>query len=99
MDDGDIAALMKQLGAKDSDRSVAILCGAMVDRVLMDRLISHFRPMDKPNRDRLFTGEGAPLAALSARIKIAFALDIISPTERDELNCIREIRNAFAHSI
>ena len=99
MTDDDIQYLLRQFKLKDSDRSAAVMGGAVVDRVLLDRLMFSFRPMQKEHRDRLTTGDGAPLATLSARTKIAFALDIITPIERDEIDCIREVRNAFAHSI
>jgi hypothetical protein len=43
------------------------------------------------------TGD-APLATFSAKIRLAYALSIFGSSTRDDLDTIREIRNAFAHS-
>ena len=47
--------------------------------------------------EALFTNNGA-LQDFSARIKIAYAFNVIGPGAYADLNLLREIRNAFAHS-
>lgn len=45
----------------------------------------------------MFKGD-APLASFSARIRMAYALGIISKEMRADLDAIRDIRNVFAHA-
>ena len=44
-------------------------------------------------------GSEAPLSSLSARIKTAYCLGLITKKEFDDLNLIRRIRNRFAHRL
>ena len=55
-------------------------------------------PLSKEDENDLFSKAG-PLATLSAMIDMGYALGLISKEVRDELHLIREIRNAFAHTI
>jgi DNA-binding MltR family transcriptional regulator len=45
----------------------------------------------------LFENDG-PIAGIGARSALAFALDIIGEDTRADLHCLKDIRNAFAHS-
>ncbi|MGM4967818.1 MltR family transcriptional regulator [Tardiphaga sp. 1201_B9_N1_1] len=58
-------------------------------------------PSDEKEADRavsgLFEGE-APLSSFSAKIKIGYALGLYGKIVRDDLDTIRTVRNAFAHS-
>ena len=48
-------------------------------------------------RDKLFDGYG-PLASLSAKSDIAFALGIVDKATHSKLAVVRKVRNKFAHS-
>jgi DNA-binding MltR family transcriptional regulator len=54
--------------------------------------------MSEKELAELFDGT-APLSTFSAKIKIAYAMGIIGKLTRHDLEKLREIRNAFAHSI
>jgi hypothetical protein len=41
----------------------------------------------------------APLSSFSARIKLAFSLNLIPDTVYNDLERVRDVRNAFAHQI
>ena len=47
--------------------------------------------------DGLFAGNG-PLATLSAKARVAYALGAFDRETRHDIDAIREIRNAFAHA-
>jgi hypothetical protein len=82
----------------ERDRSEALVRGALIEDALERAIINRMRGLDAADKQRLF-GPIAPLSSFSAQIAIAYAIKIIGPQTRDDLDCIREIRNAFAHTI
>jgi mannitol operon repressor len=82
---------------KESDRSCALLGAAFLDEQIRGLLEAFF--VDDPKRvGELFEGSG-PVATLSSRIEVAYALGFITPTELRDLGLIRKIRNQFAHEL
>jgi DNA-binding MltR family transcriptional regulator len=81
-----------------SDRTAAILGGTIVDNALRVALLARFRPDEKDHAD-LFEGEIGPLSTFAARINVAYALRIFGRKTLSDLQCIKAIRNAFAHSL
>ena len=80
-----------------SDRAVAILIAIQLEEALRRTLVEWLRPLKKPEYKDLF-GPGQPLSSFSNRIRMCYAMGILGTQTRDELNVIREVRNAFAHS-
>jgi len=80
----------------ESDRGAAVVGTAYLDLLLRGAL-EHQMRTDADVLEALFTNNGA-LQDFSARIKIAYAFKIIGPGAYADLNLLREIRNAFAHS-
>jgi len=78
----------------ESDRGTAIVAAAVLDGLLKDLLLALFQNHDKEKE--CFSGNG-PLATFSSRINLAYSLGIISKEEQRTLNCIRKVRNDFAH--
>lgn len=92
---------MKEVLAKlsdESDTTLAIVGATLVETALRMclrvRMYSDLMPADELG---LFEGDG-PLATFSSKIRIGFAFEAVDPVMRDELNRLRTIRNAFAHS-
>jgi hypothetical protein len=82
-----------------SDYPIAIMGGAMIERALEAGILSRCVALDKDGRNRLFSFDfKGPLADLSARIKMGAALGLYGNQTQADLDCIRQIRNAFAHS-
>lgn len=84
----------------DSDRSVAIVGGSLIEQRLQELLKSKFP--DTPNtmgivRDR-FRSSGA-LGTFSVATDIAYLFQLISEAAYDELVMIRKVRNRFAHDL
>ena len=94
----DLEALEQELYVSTSDRATAVLFGAFVDDHLGRLLRSIMRAdLNSDDARRLFDPEG-PFGSFSSRILGAYALKLIGPTTRADLDLIRLIRNAFAHS-
>ena len=82
------------------DRAAALVATTMVEQALETAILSHFINLSESERSELFwSDKDAPLASFSSRIRIGYALGVFGPRVRDELTCIRNIRNVFAHSI
>jgi DNA-binding MltR family transcriptional regulator len=79
------------------DRELAIVASSLMDDVLKDLLLSCIVDISENHKKSLFD-ISAPLGTFSARINLSGAFGFISKKQRDDLNCIRNIRNEFAHS-
>jgi hypothetical protein len=81
-----------------SSRTCAIVGGTLVELHLETLIKSKMRNnLTKTELNELFNGI-APLSSFSAKIKVGYAFSLYSSRTRDNLDWIREIRNAFAHS-
>lgn len=80
-----------------SDRAVAILITIQVEDALRRALVRWLRSLTRDEYDNLF-GIMQPLSSFSAKIRLCYAMGIIGSQTRDELDLMRTIRNAFAHS-
>lgn len=82
------------------DHVIALVGAAYVEKALEVAIAFRLVALSPDEHKALFNYEkNGPLADLSAKIKMSFALDIIGPKTRDDLNHIREIRNNFAHTL
>lgn len=81
---------------KDTDRSVAISLGSIVEDGLKAALM---RRMPQLTQEETLFGPDAPLGNFSAKIRLAHALGILGPGPRNDIDRIREVRNAFAHTM
>jgi hypothetical protein len=84
--------------AGESDRSSIILMASLLDDALVFRVAKslHFDPSED-EFDRIFRLEG-PLGTFSSRMEIACLFGFIEDATYEQLNIIREMRNACAHS-
>ena len=80
-----------------TERSVALMIGALIEdrlRSVIEQRISHLTPDEMAD----FFSDNGPASDFASRIKIAYALGGIPAWIWDDVNLIREIRNAFAHT-
>ena len=80
-----------------SDQALALLDATMVERMLERVILSRMTRLKRKQRMDLFEGM-APLSTFSAKIKMAHALAILGPKTVADIEIIKDIRNAFAHS-
>ena len=79
------------------DRSCVLICAAYIDRcleILISESLLHHEVLDRS----LLTGM-MPLGTFSARISLAFCLNLIPSIYHEDFNTIRKIRNIFAHEL
>jgi Mannitol repressor len=80
-----------------TDRGAAIAGTAFLDLLIRHAIEKRMR-YDPDLQDRLFENRG-PLQDFSARFQLAFALKFIGSGAYMDLCILRDIRNAFAHSV
>jgi hypothetical protein len=82
----------------ESDRAIIILAAAVLDDMLSHILAREmiFVPTDD-QMEYIFRPDG-PLGTFSSKIELAYLFGFIEDETRSELNDIRELRNACAHS-
>jgi mannitol repressor len=81
----------------DSDRSVAIVIGSMVEIRLKNAILARCR-RDAKVEERLWQSSG-PLGSFSVKIDLALMLGLVSPAAHQDLIVMKNIRNRFAHHL
>ncbi|MFA4994877.1 MAG: hypothetical protein WC521_06200 [Bdellovibrionales bacterium] len=95
-DGGAFLDFFKQLKRERSDRAIILMCSSFVDCSLKASIATKI-----PNKDMALSlfEDGGPLQNLAAKIKMAETMNLFGPATRQNLDIIRTIRNAFAHSL
>jgi Mannitol repressor len=78
-----------------NDRTCALVLGAIAEQAIEEALLTHFVSIDPAS----FFGppQESPIT-FDVKIRLAYALGIIGQDSRDDLTCVRHIRNVFAHT-
>ncbi|MGM4892315.1 MltR family transcriptional regulator [Tardiphaga sp. 839_C3_N1_4] len=92
---GDLNRLNRMLDTLD-DRGLVLSLAAFAEGALGNLIGAFLIPGDAAKQ--LLEGFNAPLGTFSARIKMAFSLGLITASQHADLDRLRKIRNAFAHS-
>ena len=79
-----------------SDRSCAVLAGAIMDD-LLKTLLQRYLLVPANKKDDKLLGHSGPIDSFSARIELARRLNLISEHTRKALDWVRDIRNQAAH--
>jgi len=90
-------ALFYQEAMSGSDRSAAIMMGAIVENALGSLITLHLKRRDKNTIEALYERDG-PLSTFFSVINLAYAMGLINKPVSESLHSIRRIRNVFAHS-
>lgn len=81
-----------------SDRSACIIMSAMVERFLERELLMRLMISESTSKHQALLERDGALSTFFGNIHLAYALDMISQDMKDDLDILRKIRNAFAHS-
>lgn len=81
-----------------SDRAAGIVATTMLENAL-DSVLLHAIREDDPNLLKELFSDGGPLGTLSSKIKMLYALGLMTKNGRHDLDLIRKIRNDFAHKL
>ena len=87
--------------SKESDRGLVLVSASFLEEYLESLLNARFSILQTKSNsliNPLFDTFG-PLSGFSAKIKICFAIDLISEWLYRDLEIIRKLRNKFAHSV
>ena len=81
-----------------SDRGAALVGAAFIENVLEAALKSKLTKHSSALFEKIFEQQGGALRTLSAKIDLAYALNLIEVQSYKDLGEIKHIRNEFAHS-
>lgn len=81
---------------KLDDRGLVLSLAAFAEEALGSLLKAFMLPV--PTTEALIDGFNAPLGNFSSRIKAAYSFGLVSKKQFDDLEQLRKIRNAFAHT-
>jgi hypothetical protein len=93
----EIRDILKTLLDGKDHPSVALRASALVELSLTESLLSRLWTKNG-KADEELTGIDGPIATFARKIRMAEAMRVIGPDTRYELDTIKAIRNAFAHS-
>ncbi len=83
-----------------ADYAIALICQTFVERALEVAISAQLNPLDEQANQRLFDySANGPISDFAAKIKLGYSMGIFGQLTKNDLNRIREIRNAFAHSL
>jgi hypothetical protein len=83
---------------REDDREAALKSGSLVEVSLEHAIKARIIRLRKPELKSLFEGPQSPLGTFSAKIWIGYALGLYGAKAKHDLDAIKDIRNAFAHS-
>lgn len=81
---------------RGSDRSCAVLSGALLDDILKNLLKKYLLKPENEKNDKLF-GASSLFGSFALRIELSRRLNLITDEIRNALDSIRRIRNKAAH--
>jgi hypothetical protein len=93
----DFRAIHNEIIAERHDRGAALVAATLVENMLRRVIRSQLVPLTETEDDSLF-GRDAPLSTFSDMIRVGHAFGIFNKEIKQDLDRLREIRNAFAHS-
>lgn len=81
----------------ETDRGRALVAASVIEEMLEEVLKAFL--LENSATKKLFESGNAPLSTFSAKCSMSRALGLISAEEYRDIEFVRKIRNAFAHSI
>lgn len=83
----------------ESNRAAAITALAYIENNLVLAIMTRLRSLSADEQKIVFDDEIAPLRDFSAKVDMAFALNLYDDNVRQDLHRLRKIRNKFAHTL
>jgi hypothetical protein len=94
----DIDAILKEM-REAAPRSAILIGAALLEHSLTDALQNSLRQPENAQERQYFLGERQILSDFSEKIWAAYFLNLIGPKTRQDIDCVREIRNECAHNM
>ncbi len=95
--DEELDRFVKEIIDEKLARATVLVLAAHLEQALRNFLKSRMINLSRTEEEALFERD-APLSTFSKLIRVAHAFGMIDVAFRRECDCIREIRNAFAHA-
>lgn len=89
--------LFLEASNSETDRGRALVASSLIEEMLEEVLRAFL--LENAATKNLFDAANAPLSTLSAKASASRALGLISSAEFRDIEIVRKIRNAFAHSV
>jgi hypothetical protein len=96
--EGETNQAFRELANDSNDRAVAIVGAALLESTLQSALMFRLKKIGARNTIDIFRGDDAPFGSFSDKIKLGLAINLLGNPARHDLDCIREIRSAFAQT-
>ncbi len=81
----------------ETDRGRALVAASLIEEMLEEVLRGFL--LENSATKKIFDAPNAPLSTFSAKVSASRALGLISHEEFRDIELVRKIRNAFAHSV
>lgn len=94
----EMSETVNSLGTRSVDRDVVVAAGSLLETTLEFAILWGMKKFDTSLRDRQTIFGRGGIDSFAQKISVAAGLQVISETSRSQLNAIRAVRNAFAHS-
>jgi hypothetical protein len=91
-------AFHEEVQREKNDRGAAILLACHVE-ICLRYAIHHNLVVVKKESQRLLFHTGSPLISFEAKIRIGYSMGMFGKQTKVNLDCIKGIRNAFAHAV
>jgi DNA-binding MltR family transcriptional regulator len=92
----ELATVLKE-AETGPDRYAAIIIATVLEGALDQLIFQKLKVFDRKIIAGLYE-ESGPMSNFSSKIKLGFVLKLFDEITRDNLDCIRRIRNAYAHA-
>ncbi|RVU34939.1 hypothetical protein EOI86_19085 [Hwanghaeella grinnelliae] len=80
-----------------SDRASAIVATSVIERDLVKAIAA--RMVDDERETSMLFKHSGPLGPFEAKVHLAYLMGLIDGSLRDDLTCVADIRNRFAHQV
>jgi hypothetical protein len=92
-----LLAFHQEVNAEKNDRGAAILLASNLEVSLRYAISGNLAVVDDNYKVLFHTG--APIRSFEAKIRIGYAMGIFGEQTKYNLDCVKGIRNAFAHAV
>ncbi|HEX4556399.1 MAG TPA: hypothetical protein VH249_20585 [Xanthobacteraceae bacterium] len=87
----------EEINREKNDRGAAVLLGCHIELCLRYAIRNNLSQLE--NIQKLLFRSVGPLRSFEAKIRLGYGLGLFGPETKNNLDCIKGIRNAFAHAI
>jgi hypothetical protein len=88
-----------EISAENNHRGAVILLASNTEICLRYAIRRHLAKTDYTETEQLLYRTGGPLRSFEAKIRVGYTMGIYGAQTKNNLDCIKGLRNAFAHAV